>query len=61
MCVFADAYFILSLVAWDVMSQVTFSKDLGILDAGSDYRKILKTSSKSLDYFASVSVLHIGV
>jgi hypothetical protein len=39
------------------MSQVTFSKDLGILEAGHDYRKFLEISSKSQDYFASVSLL----
>lgn len=40
--------------AWDVMSQVTFSEDLGMLVAGSDHHKVLDTSSKCLDYFASV-------
>ncbi|KAJ5203779.1 cytochrome P450 [Penicillium cinerascens] len=40
--------------AWDTMSQVTFSKDLGILEAGSDYRGFLKRSNKTLDYFASI-------
>jgi hypothetical protein len=42
------------LVAWDAMSQVTFSKDLGILEAGCDYKGFLGRSTKTLDYFASV-------
>ncbi|KZF19789.1 cytochrome P450 [Xylona heveae TC161] len=41
--------------AWDAMSQITFGKNLGILEAGNDDRKFLHTSSRSLDYFASVS------
>lgn len=41
------------------MSQVTFSRDLGILEAGSDYKGFLERSNKSLDYFASVSISNI--
>lgn len=37
------------------MSQVTFSKDLGILEAGSDYKGFLRRSNQTLDYFAAVS------
>ena len=39
------------------MSQVTFSKDLGILEAGCDYNGFLGRSTKTLDYFASVHPL----
>lgn len=41
-------------VAWDAMSQVTFSQDLGILEAGTDYKGFLGRSEKTLDYFATV-------
>lgn len=41
-------------VAWDVMSQLTFSQNLGILDAGSDYKGFLGRSAKTLDYFSPV-------
>ncbi|KAJ5831933.1 hypothetical protein N7474_000244 [Penicillium riverlandense] len=44
----------LNFFAWDLMSQITFSKDLGILQAGSDYMGFLKRSNKTLDYFASI-------
>lgn len=44
----------ITYLAWDVMAQVTFSKDLGILEAGYDVPKIIETSSKVLDYFAPV-------
>ena len=36
------------------MSQITFSKKLGLLEAGRDFGKMLETANKSLDYFASV-------
>lgn len=36
------------------MSQVTFSQDLGILNAGNDNQGYVKQSNKTLDYFASV-------
>lgn len=39
------------------MSQITFSKNMGHLEAGCDHRKILEVSSKGLDYFASVRLL----
>ncbi|KAJ5166241.1 uncharacterized protein N7482_005022, partial [Penicillium canariense] len=45
----------LHFFAWDAMSQITFSKDLGILEAGSDYKGFLGRSNKSLDYFAAIS------
>ncbi|OQE45044.1 hypothetical protein PENCOP_c002G01393 [Penicillium coprophilum] len=41
--------------AWDAMSQVTFSQDLGILEAGSDYMGFLGKSVQSIGYFASIS------
>ncbi|KAJ6005035.1 cytochrome P450 [Penicillium herquei] len=44
----------LTFLSWDVMGQVTFSKDLGILEAGYDHQKLLETSVKSLDYFAPI-------
>ncbi|KAJ5805743.1 cytochrome P450 [Penicillium pulvis] len=44
----------INFFAWDAMSQVTFSQDLGILDAGSDYRGFVGRSNKTLDYFASI-------
>lgn len=43
-------------VAWDVMSQLTFSQNLGILEAGSDYKGFLGRSARTLDYFAPVCV-----
>lgn len=36
------------------MSQATFSQDLGILEAGSDYKGFLKNSDRTLDYFSPV-------
>lgn len=47
--------------AWDVMSQVTFSEDLGMLVAGSDLHELLDTSSKCLDYFASVGYTAVSL
>lgn len=44
----------MGIVAWDAMSQATFSQDLGILEAGKDYKGFLGRSNKTLDYFASV-------
>ncbi|KAJ5692601.1 cytochrome P450 [Penicillium macrosclerotiorum] len=44
----------INFFAWDVMSQVTFSQDLGILEAGSDYKGFLGRSAKTLDYFAPI-------
>ncbi|KAJ5919177.1 hypothetical protein N7466_010120 [Penicillium verhagenii] len=44
----------LNFFAWDVMSQITFSQDLGILEAGSDHQGFLDRSNRSLDYFASI-------
>ncbi|KAE8393372.1 hypothetical protein ETB97_003618 [Aspergillus alliaceus] len=40
--------------AWDAMSQISYSKNLGMLEAGSDRFGILEVSNKALDYFASV-------
>ncbi|KAJ5703005.1 hypothetical protein N7488_010553 [Penicillium malachiteum] len=40
--------------AWDAMSQATFSQNLGILEAGSDYKGFLGRSNQTLDYFASI-------
>ncbi|KAJ5263386.1 cytochrome P450 [Penicillium angulare] len=45
----------ISYLAWDLMSQVTFSKDLGMLETGCDTHKLMETSNKTLDYFASIS------
>ncbi|KAE8155091.1 cytochrome P450 [Aspergillus avenaceus] len=45
----------LNFFAWDVMSEITFSQNLGILEAGSDYQGFLSRSNTSLDYFASIS------
>ena len=42
------------------MSQVTFSKDLGILEAGSDEKGFLGNSARTLDYFAPVSVMVVS-
>lgn len=36
------------------MSQATFSQDLGILEAGSDYKGFLRNSDRTLDYFSPV-------
>ncbi|CAG8229941.1 unnamed protein product [Penicillium nalgiovense] len=44
----------INFFAWDTMSQVTFSKDLGILEAGSDYKGFLRRSTQTLDYFAPI-------
>lgn len=49
----------ISYCAWDMMSQVTFSKSLGLLQTGYDSQRMLDTSSKSLDYFASVGYLAV--
>ncbi|KAJ5460255.1 cytochrome P450 [Penicillium daleae] len=44
----------ISFFAWDAMSQATFSQDLGILEAGRDYKGFLGRSNQTLDYFASI-------
>ncbi|KAJ5921118.1 hypothetical protein N7466_009444 [Penicillium verhagenii] len=44
----------INFFAWDVMSQATFSQDLGILEAGSDHQGFVGRSNKTLDYFASI-------
>ncbi|KAE8356015.1 cytochrome P450 [Aspergillus coremiiformis] len=44
----------ISYFAWDTMSQISYSENLGMLEAGGDRFGILDVSSKSLDYFASV-------
>ncbi|KAJ5355855.1 hypothetical protein N7517_010464 [Penicillium concentricum] len=44
----------INFFAWDAMSQVNFSQDLGILEAGSDYKGFLRRSNQSIDYFASI-------
>ncbi|KAJ6151580.1 hypothetical protein N7470_007177 [Penicillium chermesinum] len=49
----------LNFFAWDAMSEITFSQNLGILEAGWDYRGFLKRSNRTLDYFASISQLPI--
>lgn len=41
-------------VAWDTMTEITFKRTLGLIDAGEDKTGILKISSGSLDYFAPV-------
>ncbi|KAJ5112538.1 benzoate 4-monooxygenase cytochrome P450, partial [Penicillium argentinense] len=43
-----------SVIAWDAMSQVTFSQSLGIIESGSDYKGFLGRSAKTLDYFAPI-------
>lgn len=40
------------------MSQATFSQDLGILEAGSDYKGFLANSDRTLDYFSPVGSCH---
>lgn len=43
------------------MSEITFSQNLGILEAGSDYKGFLGRSNRTLDYFASVRLtIHFG-
>ncbi|KAJ5590564.1 cytochrome P450 [Penicillium hetheringtonii] len=44
----------INFFAWDAMSQATFSQDLGILEAGSDYKGFLKNSDRTLDYFSPI-------
>ncbi|KAE8381755.1 cytochrome P450 [Aspergillus bertholletiae] len=51
---FCDMADHLNFFAWDAMSQVTFSKNLGIIEAGSDHLGFLSRSNQSLDYFASI-------
>lgn len=41
-------------VAWDTMSEITFKRTLGLMEAGEDKTGLLKISSGSLDYFAPV-------
>ncbi|KAK2766963.1 hypothetical protein FQN54_006279 [Arachnomyces sp. PD_36] len=40
--------------AWDTMSEITFKRTLGLVEAGEDKTGLLKISSGSLDYFAPV-------
>ncbi|KAH8590119.1 cytochrome P450 [Bisporella sp. PMI_857] len=40
--------------AWDVIGQLTFSRPMGFMDAGTDYNGLLCTADKALDYFATV-------
>ena len=42
------------------MSQVTFSQDLGILKAGSDYKGFLRQSNRSLDYLLCFGKINIS-
>ncbi|KAJ5220332.1 cytochrome P450 [Penicillium chermesinum] len=49
----------INFFAWDVMSQLTFSQNLGILDAGSDYKGFLGRSAQTLDYFAPICQIPI--
>ncbi|KNG84908.1 benzoate 4-monooxygenase cytochrome P450 [Aspergillus nomiae NRRL 13137] len=49
----------LNFFAWDVMSEITFSENLGILEAGSDHQGFLSRSNKSLDYFAPISQMPV--
>lgn len=37
------------------MTQVTSWQDLGILEAGSDHKGLIRMSANTLDYFAIVS------
>ncbi|KAJ5714844.1 cytochrome P450 [Penicillium malachiteum] len=41
--------------AWDTMSQITFSKDLGMLEHGRDERNLMEISTKTSDYFSPIS------
>lgn len=36
------------------MGEVTFSKTLGMLEAGSDHNNLIENSKTSIDYFACV-------
>ncbi|KAJ5113682.1 cytochrome P450 [Penicillium angulare] len=49
----------LNFFAWDAMSQATFSENLGVLEAGSDYKGFLGRSNQTLDYFASICQIPI--
>ncbi|KAJ5718267.1 cytochrome P450 [Penicillium malachiteum] len=41
--------------AWDAMSQITFSKDLEMLEHGRDQRNMMEISDKTWDYFSPIS------
>ncbi|KAJ5712712.1 hypothetical protein N7493_009180 [Penicillium malachiteum] len=41
--------------AWDAMSQITFSNDLGMLEHGRDQRNMMEVSDKNWDYFSPIS------
>ncbi|RDL29798.1 uncharacterized protein BP5553_10663 [Venustampulla echinocandica] len=40
--------------AWDVISQLTFSRPMGFMDEGKDYSGLLGTADKALDYFSVI-------
>ena len=44
----------ISLVAWDVIGHVTFSKDLGFMSSESDVDSLIDTGERAVDYFAVV-------
>lgn len=44
-----------STVTWDVIGEITYSQTLGFLENAADVDDILSTSSKILDYVATVS------
>ncbi|KAJ6024275.1 cytochrome P450, partial [Penicillium herquei] len=41
--------------AWDAMSQITFSKALGMLEQGRDEQNLMEISAKTWDYFSPIS------
>lgn len=44
------------VVAWDTMSEITFGRTHGMVEAGEDKTGLLKVSNGSLDYFAPVMI-----
>ena len=43
--------------AWDIMSEMTFSKRMGFLDQGRDVNNTLKNAHSSMDYFSLVAMM----
>lgn len=43
-----------NFAAWDIMSEITFSKQFGFLEQGRDVGGFLATSEHGLDYFAVI-------
>jgi hypothetical protein len=46
----------LSLVSWDVVSQLTFGEYIGFLQQGIDVDDMVKTANQSFTYFAIVKL-----